>query len=277
MYQLGQINKLQVLRLTSVGMFLGDDEGNDILLPNKYIPDGLQEGDIAEVFVYKDSEDRVIATTLKPFIALHEFAYLEVVAVTRVGAFVEWGLEKNLLIPFSEQNPPLREGQWCTVYLLFDEKSERLVGSCKTNRYLEFDNIELEVGQAVEVLVYERSDLGFNVIINNKYRGLIYANEIFQTLRLGHQVTAYIKNIREDKGIDVSLQPIGFEQSIDIHTTKLLAELKANEGFLPLTDASQPIAIYARLDMSKKNFKKAVGNLYRQRQLRIEENGIYLI
>lgn len=277
MIQLGKQNTLTALRSTSVGFFLGDDEGNELLLPNKYVPEDLEVGQTIEVFVYKDSEDRVIATTLTPFVSLHEFAYLKVVAVSQVGAFVEWGLEKHLLVPFREQNQRLREGQGCVVYLYLDPKTERLVGSCKVNRYLEFENIDLEVGQEVRILVHERSDLGFNVIINHRYRGLVYANEIFQSLRMGDELTAYIKHIREDNGIDVSLQPLGYTQAIDGNVDRVLSVLEANKGFLPLTDASKPIAIYARLEMSKKSFKKAVGALYKQQKIRIAEEGIYLV
>jgi uncharacterized protein len=276
MLQIGKKNNLTALRSTSVGFFLGDDEGNELLLPNKYVPEGLDIDEKIEVFIYKDSEDRVIATTLTPYLYLHEFGFLEVVSVSRVGAFAEWGLEKHLLIPFSEQPQRLREGQRCVVYLYLDPKTERLVGSCKLNRYLEFEDIDLEVGQEVSILVHERSDLGFNVIINHRYRGLVYANEIFQSLRIGDEMTAYIKNIRPDKGIDVSLQPLGYTQAIDGNTERILSVLETNNGFLPLTDASKPIAIYARLEMSKKNFKKAVGALYKQKKIRIAEEGIYL-
>lgn len=273
---IGKKNTLTALRHTSVGMFLGDAYGNDVLLPNKYVPDGLREGDSLEVFVYKDSEDRIVATNLEPALQLNEFAYLRVNSVSRFGAFMDWGLEKDLLVPFQEQAVPLKEGQWATVGLLLDLDTERLVGTCKVNRFLKYDDIDLETGQEVDVLVYERSDLGFNVILDNRYRGLIYANEIFQPLSIGSRVRGYIKNVRDDKSIDVILQKQGYHQVVDASTETILLVLRQNGGFLPLTDSSEPALIYQQLGMSKKTFKKAIGALYRERRIRLETTGIYL-
>jgi uncharacterized protein len=279
MIHTGQKNTLTALRYTSVGMYLGDDEGNDVLLPNKYVPDDLKEEDSIEVFIYRDSEDRIIATNLEPYIYLNEFAYLKVNSVSAVGAFMDMGLEKDLLVPFREQTAPLDVDKWATVCLLRDPKTDRLVGSCHVNRYLEFEDIELTAGEQVQILVYEHSDLGYNVIINNKYRGLIYANEVFQEIRIGKKLTAYIKTVREDNNIDVSLQPVGqdYETLVGSATEKIIQLLQKNNGFSSLTDASEPALIYARLEMSKKNFKKAIGALYRERKIRIETNGIYLV
>ncbi len=274
---IGKKNTLTALRHTSVGMFLGDDEGEDVLLPNKYVADDLKEGDSIEVFVYTDSEDRIVATTLEPALQLGEFGYLQVTATSPFGAFLDWGLEKDLLVPFREQNEPLKVGQWVVVYLRLDRETARLVATCKVNRYLEYDALELAVGQQVRALVYERSDLGFNVILDHRYRGLIYANEIFQPLRIGSVVTGYVKALRDDKTIDVSLQPQGYHQVVDANTALILKSLRENGGFLPLTDASEPTLIYNQLEMSKKNFKRAIGALYRERRIRLQDDGIFLL
>lgn len=275
MFNLGVKNTLRILRGTSVGMYLGDDEGNDVLLPKKYIPDDVIVGDDIEVFIYRDSEDRIIATTLEPKVQLNGFAYLQVMAVTGIGAFLDWGLEKDLFVPFKEQNKKLATGDWCAVYVYLDEETDRLVGSCKVNKFFEKENIELEIGQEVDLFVFEETNLGLNAVINNKYKGLIYENEIFQRIKLGSRTKGYIKNIREDKLIDVSLQKQGYA-NIEPNAEKILEKLKANNGFLDVTDKSDANYIMYQLEMSKKTFKKAVGGLYKQRLIRIEDDGIYL-
>jgi uncharacterized protein len=275
MLHLGIKNKLRILRGTTVGMFLGDDEENDVLLPKKYIPENAVVGDDIEVFIYKDSEDRIIATTLEPKIQLNEFACLQVKAVTAIGAFLDWGLEKDLFVPFREQNKKMEEGKWYVVFLYLDEETDRLVGSCKVNRYFEKENIDLEIGQEVDLLVFEETDMGLNVIINGKYKGLIYENEIFQRIKIGTRTKGYIKNIREDNRVDVSLQKQGYE-NVEPNAQRILEKLKANNGFLDITDKSDSNYVMYQLEMSKKTFKKAVGALYRQRIIRLEEDGIYL-
>ena len=276
MLHLGIKNTLRILRGTTVGMFLGDNEENDVLLPKKYIPEDAIVGDDIEVFIYKDSEDRVIATTLEPKIQLNQFAYLQVKAVTAIGAFLDWGLEKDLFVPFREQNKMMEEGKWYVVFLYLDEESDRLVASCKVNRYFEKENIDLTIGQEVDLLVFEETDMGLNVIIDGKYKGLIYENEIFQRIKIGTRTKGYIKNIREDNRVDVSLQKQGYE-NIEPNAELILAKLKANNGFLDITDKSDANYVMYQLEMSKKTFKKAVGALYRQRLVRLEEDGIYLI
>jgi predicted RNA-binding protein (virulence factor B family) len=276
MLHLGIKNTLKILRGTGVGMFLGDNEDNDVLLPKKYIPDNAIVGDDIEVFIYRDSEDRVIATTLEPKIQLNEFACLQVRSVTGIGAFLDWGLEKDLFVPFREQNKKMEEGKWYVVFLYLDEETDRLVGSCKINRYFEKENINLEIGQEVDLLVFEETDMGLNVIINQKYKGLLYENEIFQRIKIGTSTKGYIKNIREDNRVDVSLQKQGYE-NIEPNAERILEKLKANNGFLDVTDKSDANYIMYQLEMSKKTFKKAVGALYRQRIIRIEDDGIYLV
>ena len=283
MIEIGRINTLTALRETSVGYFLGDlsdrktqDFNNDILLPNKYVPDSLSIDDEIDVFVYTDSEDRPIATTLTPAIQRNEFASLKVVAVTSAGAFLDWGLEKDLLVPHREQSHPMEIGQWYVVFMYLDRRTNRLVASSKISRFLDPDVRDLSVGEEVQLLAYETTDLGVNVIINNRYKGLIYGNEIFRTVRSGDPLIGYIKTIRDDSLVDVSLQKTGFE-NVEPNAQRILATLKAENGFLPLTDNSPPEAIYSALEMSKKTFKKAIGTLYRERKIVIEESGIRLI
>lgn len=276
MLNIGIKNTLRVLRGTSVGMYLGDIEGNDVLLPKKYIPDELIVGDDIDVFIYRDSEDRIIATTLEPKAQLNQYAYLQVMAVTGVGAFLDWGLEKDLFVPFKEQNKKLVTGDWCAVYVYLDESTDRLVGSCKVNKFFEKDNIDLTEGEEVDLLVFEETNLGLNVVINNKYKGLIYENEIFQRVKLGSRTKGYIKLIREDNRIDVSLQKQGYA-NIEPNAEKILEKLKTNNGFLDITDKSDANYVMYQLEMSKKTFKKAIGGLYKQRLIRIEDDGIYLI
>jgi len=250
MLEIGRMNTLTVLRRTSVGVFLGDptsapDESTDILLPNKYVPDTLRTEDEIEVFVYRDSEDRLIATTLVPLIQRGEFAVLQAVSVMNFGAFMDWGLEKDLLVPFKEQSRPMRVGRWYVVYLYLDEQTDRLVASSKINRFLDDQAFDLEVGQEVDLLVYEPTDLGFNTVVNNRYRGLLYANELFQKVFPGDKLTGYVKTIRDDNRIDVSLQKTGY-QNVEPNAQRILQVLAQERGFLPLTDSSEPEAITSK-------------------------------
>ncbi|MBX2953753.1 MAG: GntR family transcriptional regulator [Leadbetterella sp.] len=276
--EVGKYNTLQVLRATSVGLYLGDTEGNDVLLPHKYIPENIEMGQELEVFIYRDSEDRLIATTLTPAILCDQFAILEVVATSSIGAFLDWGLEKDLFVPFKEQNHKLQTGQWVPVYLYLDEETDRLVASARINKFFRNqDHIDLEENQKVDILVFEKTDLGYNVIINNRYKGLIYENEIFRRLAWGDQTTGYIKTIREDGKIDVSLQPLGFLNARDEHTRIILEKLETNGGILHLSDTSDPIDIQEQLGMSKKAFKKAIGGLYRDGLITLGEASITVV
>ncbi|RCR70037.1 CvfB family protein [Larkinella punicea] len=276
MIQIGKINTLIALRETSVGVFLGDDEDNDILLPNKYVPESLRVDDPIDVFVYTDSEDRIIATTLTPKIQRNQFARLQVISVTSVGAFLDWGLEKDLLVPYREQSRPMEVGRWYVVYLYLDHETDRLVASSRLNRFLDSEVPNLTEGQEVSLLAWEPTDLGINVIINNRYRGLVYANEVFRQVYPGDRLTGYIKTIRDDNRIDVSLQKPGYE-NVEPNAQRILATLREQNGFLPLNDYSEPDAIYQTLEMSKKTFKKAIGALFRERKIAIKEDGIYLV
>ena len=274
MIELGKYNTLKIVRDTSVGLFLSD-ETTDVLLPNKYVPKRFEIEDEINVFVYLDHEERLTATTLKPYIKRDEFAYLQVSYINQYGAFLNWGLEKDLFVPFKEQARKMEEGKRYLVYAYLDEKTDRLVASSKLNQFLETENIELEVNQEVDLIVSHITELGINVIINYKYKGLLYKDEVFENLTPGKKLKGYIKNIREDKKIDVSLVKLGVE-GIEENAQIVLDELKSSNGFLRLTDNSHPEEIKTVLKMSKKAFKKAIGNLYKQKLITIQEDGIYL-
>lgn len=275
MITLGEYNLLRIDRILDQGAYLVDEEDNDVLLPNKYMPENAKVDDVVEVFVYNDSEDRLIATNLTPKFTLNEFAFLQVKDVNRFGAFLDWGLEKEILVPFSEQNQRMEIDRWYIVRLLLDEKTNRLVASNKLSKFIETDHISVEEGDEVDLLVSEKTDLGYKVIIDDVHQGLVYANEVFRELNVGESLKGFVKNIREDGKIDISLQKQGYE-NVEPNAMKILKLLKEKEGFLALTDKSQPEAIYAQLEMSKKTFKKAIGGLYKRKLIRMTEEGIYL-
>ena len=275
--EVGKYNTLQILRGTSVGMYLGDEEGNDVLLPHKYIPENAQIGENIEVFIYRDSEDRLIATTLKPLILLNQFAILEVVAATQFGAFLDWGLEKDLFVPFKEQNHKLQKGQYVPVYLYLDEQTDRVVASAKVHKYFKnLDGVDLDEGQEVDLLVFEKTELGHNVVVNNLYKGLVYENETFRRLAWGDTTKGYVKLIRDEGKIDISLQPLGFLKTLEPNQKAILDKLQQSGGTLNLSDNSDPIEIQEVLEMSKKAFKKAIGVLYKDKKILIKDDSIVL-
>lgn len=270
----GTYHTLEVDRITSPGAFLTDGE-TDVLLPTKYIPIGTQEGDKLKVFVYRDSEDRIICTTQIPYAQVNEFAYLKVKDAGDVGAFLDWGIDKDLLVPFREQNNKLRRGQWCLVYLFLDEKTDRLAATAKVAKYFKPD-VTVEEGEEVDLLVANTTDLGLNVVINNSHRGLIYDSDLFHDVLEGDRIKGYIKALREDGKIDVSLRKEGLE-NLEIGAQQILDELKKNDGHLPLHDKSDPDEIQSLLQMSKKNFKRSVGILYKKKLVKLDEGSIQLI
>lgn len=276
MIKLGEYNTLTILRETDPGLYLGDEEGNVVLLPHKYKPDTYDIREELKVFVYLDHEERPIATTLEPFITLNTFAYLHCGAVTEVGAFMDWGLEKQLFVPFQEQARKMKQGSWYIIYMYLDEKTGRLVGSSKTDQFLQNDHLTVEPFEEVEILVTHITEKGANVIINGVHKGLIYIEDIFEDIRSGDRLPAFIKNIRPDKKIDVVLQKPGYK-SIEPNANYIREELEAAGGFLPLHDKSDPEEIKNMLGMSKKSFKKAIGTLYKDRQIVIREDGIELV
>tara|TARA_R110000850_G_scaffold274786_2_gene412796 strand:- start:29882 stop:30712 length:831 start_codon:yes stop_codon:yes gene_type:complete len=276
MIQLGQYNELDIIRETPQGLYLADKEANEVLLPTKYIPENFQIWDTLRVFVYLDHEERPVATTLEPYITLGKFAYLRCMEVNEIGAFMDMGLEKQLFVPFKEQARPMKEGNWYIVYMYLDEKTNRLVGSSKTKKYLSNENITLQKFNKVNILVTHLTEKGANVIINQKHEGLIYIENIFEDIRTGDQMEAYIKKVRDDGKIDVVIQPEGYK-SIEPNAEFILDELKAAGGFLPLHDKSSPDDIKNQLGLSKKLFKKAIGALYKDKMISIQEDGIELL
>ncbi|MEZ7900809.1 MAG: putative RNA-binding protein (virulence factor B family) [Urechidicola sp.] len=275
MINLGEINKLTILRSTDNGFYLIDEEENEVLLPNNYIEKGWGIGDEVEVFVFKDSEDRITATNQTPKIKLNGFALLQVNDINSVGAFLNWGLPKDLFVPFKEQKHKMREGKHYVVTMFLDYESERLVASSKIDTFLEYEEVELTNGQEVDLIIYERTPLGYNCVINGLYKGLIYENEVFRDLNIGEKTTGYIKTLREDNKIDVSLQKVGYVAQ-DENQEKILNILKGDAGYIGLTDKSKPEDIYEELRMSKKAFKKAIGGLYKQKVIWLKNDGIYL-
>jgi predicted RNA-binding protein (virulence factor B family) len=275
MLNLGKINTLHVLRDAPCGMFLGEVDGDeDVLLPNKYVPDDLYVSDSIDVFLYTDSEDRMIATTLTPKILLDQFAVLKVSDVTDFGIFLDWGLEKDLFLPFSEQKERLQVGDLVTVFLKLDESTNRLFASAKIDDFIK-QEITVKEKEEVELLVDRKTELGYVVIINNVHTGLIYSNEVFQPLKRGDKIKGFIKSIREDGKIDVSLQKHGYAKVSDSQDI-VLKKLEENNGVLFLTDKSDPDLIIQKLQMSKKAFKKSIGALYKQRKIKIETDRIVL-
>lgn len=274
--KLGEINTLEILRETDHGIYLIDDEDNEVLLPNRYVPAEFKIWDKIDVFIYLDNEERLVASTDIPYVKKGEFSLLRCNQVTDFGAFLDWGLVKELFCPFKEQAFKMKLGGWYLVHCYLDEKTERLVASSKTNRFL--DNRELTVNQfeEVELIVSHPSDIGWNVIVNKKHSGLIYKDNIFKDISVGDRLKGVIKKIRPGNKLDISLEKIGF-RNIEPNAQKLLKELEDNSGFLNLTDKSNPDDIKAQLQMSKKSFKKAVGSLYKQKQIEIKPDGIYLV
>ncbi|UII76040.1 S1-like domain-containing RNA-binding protein [Flagellimonas sp. HMM57] len=276
MIELGNYNTLKVLRSTSVGLFLGDDEGTEVLLPNKYVPEDFQIDSDLEVFCYLDNNERPIATTLKPYIVRNSFAFLEVVEVGNYGAFMDWGLEKHLLVPFREQGVEMEEGKKYVVHCYLDEETFRLTGSSRIKRFLSNDGFNIPVNSEVDLLVYRKTPLGWEVIIEGKYKGLVFESDIFKPISIGKNLKGYIKAVRPDAKIDVSLQPIGAKM-LEPTANMIFEKLKDNNGFLALNDKSAPEDIKKILHLSKKAFKKAIGTLYRERKITIEANGIRML
>jgi predicted RNA-binding protein (virulence factor B family) len=278
MIEIGKFNTLIILRETEPGLYLAEKEQSEevILLPHKYKPEQFEIGDPIRVFVYLDNEERPIATTLEPYVLLGQFAYLNCADVNKFGAFMDWGLEKQLFVPFKEQARPMKVGNWYIVYLYLDDKTNRLVGSSKTNQFLQNEELSVKRFDEVVILVTHLTEKGANVIINGLHKGLIYSEDIFEDIRTGDSIKAYIKKIRNDNKIDVVLQTMGYK-SIEPNAQYILDELKASGGFLSLHDKSTPAEIKDMLGISKKSFKKAIGNLYKDKQILIKKDGIELL
>ena len=278
--ELGKYNILKAHRQQPQGWYLIDDEEEEVLLPNKYVPEEFTQGDEIKVFVYTDSEDRNIATTLTPTITRGSFAYLEVKAVTTYGAFLDWGLEKDLFVPFKEQKEKMKEGEAYVVFLYADWSTGRLCASSKLNQFLVLEDLEEDFVEdfeaPVDLLIYDETSLGYKAIINDRYAGVLYRNELYQNISIGDEIQGYINKVREDEKIDLRLQKDGVE-AIAPNAQVILDYLKAHGGETSVTDKSSPDEIAAQFNMSKKAFKKALGSLYKSRRILIEEGKVTLL
>ncbi len=274
MIRVGQFNKLRVIKEVPFGIYLDGDELGEILLPKKYVPRGTRFDDIVEVFIYFDSDDKIIATTQRPHAKLGSCAFLKVIDVNRVGAFLDWGLDKDLLVPKPEQLRPMEKDKFYIVYVKQDSQG-RLIASSKLDYFLDRSPAHYKQGDEVSLLIAETTMLGNKVIINDSHWGLIHSGDIFQKLSYGKRMQGYIKAVREDGKIDVVLRKTG-QDSINELAKRIIIELNKKEGFLPLHDKSSPLDIQRAFGESKKSFKSAIGQLYKQGKINIESNGIRL-
>ena len=278
MIKIGQYSTLEVVKTLSFGAYLNAGAYGEVLLPKRYVPHGLEAGDELEVFLYCDSEDRVIATTEKPFATLGEIVGLVVKDVAANGAYMDWGLMKDLFVPFREQDEKMVVGKVYLVKILLDEATDRIYATSKIAKYLsDTAEDELHENDEVKILVWKQTDLGYKLIVNDLYIGLIFKNEIFQPIKTGQILRGYVKQIREDGKMDIALQKQGYRNQIPDATDIILKKLTETNGYLSLTDNSSPDEIYASLGMSKKAFKRAIGSLYKLRKVVLEEKGIRLI
>lgn len=274
--ELGRMNHLEVVREVDFGMYLDGGDTGDILLPARYVPSGCRPGDVLDVFLYLDSEERIVATTQTPLAMVGDFAYLQVAWVNNFGAFLDWGLMKDLFVPFREQKTKMQKGQSYIVHLHVDEESYRIMASAKVERYLDKDMPPYRPGEEVDILVWTKTDLGYKVIVDNRYAGLVYDSELFRSLYVGSRMKGYIKQVRPDGKIDVSLQKPGQEAVADFSDV-LLEHLRMNGGRTSFCDKSPAEEIYAVFGVSKKVFKKAVGDLYKRRLIAIGDDGLRML
>lgn len=282
MISIGQYNTLRVNRFVEFGLYLVAEENGakkgkedkapiEVLLPARYVPDNVAVGDEMRVFVYTDSEDRPVATTEKPYATVGQFAFLQVVAVNRVGAFIDWGLSKNLLVPYSEQKVKMRTGGIYLVYVFLDNATGRVVASARIDRFLGNVFPDYQRGNKVQALVYEHTEIGYKVIVDNLHKGMIYENEIYKPLEVANTINAYVKAVRDDGKIDLTLTVPGTLNRIEAVAAQIMKML--DDGTLTLTDKSSPEEIKAALQCSKKDFKKAVGALYKEHRIAIAVDG----
>ncbi|MDD3324148.1 MAG: S1-like domain-containing RNA-binding protein [Sulfurospirillaceae bacterium] len=274
--KIGVMNTLRVERRTGNGMYLVASDGQEVLLPNQYITDAMVEGTVVEVFIYTDSEDRLVAVTHKPEAMLGEFGYFEVADIASFGAFVKWGLPKDLFIPKSLQKTPFEVGKKYVLRVGYDERTHRLIGSQKFSTFFRSDLEHLKVNQEVDILVRERTDLGYKVVVDNAYDGLIYHNEIFEEINVGDVKKAYIKKARLDKKLDISLQPIG-DKNEDAGAMKIKEVLEQHNGVLKCTYKTEPLEIKKLFGLSRKNYKKALTRLIKAKIISLDDEKISLI
>lgn len=277
MLKIGKYNSLRVSHNVDFGAYLQDEEGNQVLLPARYISSPLQPGDDLEVFVYKDSEDRPVATTEHPFAEVGEFAYLQVTQVNRTGAFLDWGLiAKELLVPYSEQKMKLSRGMVVLVYVYLDDATKRVVASAKIEKFIGNRFPLYKIGDKVEALVYKRTELGYKAIVDNLFHGMVYESELYAPLEIGKSISAYVRQVRDDGKIDLVLSGSN-DGRVDALMDKIVKRLEGEpECFLPISDSASPETVRATFQCSKKDFKKAIGHLYKQRRILITDGGIRL-
>lgn len=274
--KLGSYNVLRVVKTVDFGLYLDGGEDGEILLPTRYVPQGTETGDLLRVFIYLDQDERLVATTLEPYVQVGEFAWLEVAWVNQYGAFLNWGLMKDLFVPFAEQKQKMEKGKRYLVHVHVDEESYRIMASAKVERYLSKELPAWEAGEEVDLLVCRQTDLGYQVIANHRYAGLIYRNEIYRPVEIGKHYTGYVKQIRPDGKIDFALQRNG-QQPVGDFANVLLDYLSEQGGQIGLHDKTDAEIIYETFGVSKKVFKKAVGDLYKKRLILITEQGISLV
>lgn len=273
--ELGKFNQLKVVKFVDFGLYLDGGDDGEILLPLRYVPEGVKEGDVLSVFLYLDNEERLVATTQTPLVQVGEFAFLEVNWVNQYGAFLNWGLMKDLFVPFREQKMRMVQGKSYIVYCYQDKESYRLMASAKVNKFLSNEMPPYQEGQEVDILIWQKTDLGFKAIVENKFAALLYDSEIFQPLRTGMRLKAFVKQVREDGKIDLILQQAG-PRKVDDFSETLLQYIRDHNGFTSFNDKSDAEEIYNTFGVSKKTFKKAVGELYKMRLISLQPNGISL-
>ncbi len=273
--RLGRYNQLEVVKEVDFGVYLDGGDDGEILLPARYVPEDCQPGDMLNVFIYLDNEERLVATTLTPYAQVGDFACLEVAWTNQYGAFLDWGLMKDLFVPFREQKNKMEKGERYVVHVHLDEDSYRIMASAKVERYLSNDMPPYHPGDGVEILVWQRTDLGYKVIVDNRFGGLIYATDVVRPLSTGTKTEAYVRQVRPDGKIDIVLQPDG-PRKVDDFAEVLLDYIRQHDGFTTFQDKTPAEDIYATFGVSKKTFKKAVGDLYKKHLVTLEEGGIRL-
>lgn len=274
---IGKTNLLGIIRESAPGLYLDGGELGELLLPRRYIPRDIAPKDKLNVFVYRDSEDRLVATTETPFAQVGEFATMEVISINpKVGAFLDWGLSKDLLLPFREHEKPLRIGQWVVVYVCLDPKSDRIIASARLGRHLSKEAPGYRDGQEVDLLITSETELGYNAIVENSHRGLLYKDNLANPLQIGERLKGYVRTIRPGGKIDLSLDASGYQRVASL-TDKIVQVLERHKGHLAFDDDSSPEAIRQAFGVSKKAFKQALGQLYKTRRIRFKKPGIELL
>jgi predicted RNA-binding protein (virulence factor B family) len=274
--EIGKLNILKLVRETDNGVYLDGENLGEILMPRKFVTDEVRESQEAEVFIYTDSEDWLVATTETPLAKVGEFAFMKVVATSRFGAFLDWGLPKDLLVPFREQKAKMTDGGTYLVYVYLDLQTNRIAASAKIDKFLDNTPPVYETGDEVDLLIAEETDLGYKAIVNSEHWGMLYKNQVFQPLFIGQKTKGYVGKVRDDDKIDLLPEKPGYEK-VDAISQKILDELKQNRGFMAVSDTTSPEMINALFGISKKNFKKAIGSLYKKRLIQFDSDGIRLV